>query len=102
MAGKGGYENRSAYCAAKWGVHGFSEALRTELGDRNIRVHLVCPGSVATPWWGQSNAPQPQAVLDRMIRPEEVAEAVRWVLTQPERLQIDEVVINTNRSPWEG
>ena len=36
-----------------------------------------------------------------MIRPEEVSEAVCWVLTQPERLQIDEVVIKTARSPWE-
>ncbi|MDH3674567.1 MAG: SDR family oxidoreductase, partial [Anaerolineae bacterium] len=40
MAGKWGYENRSAYCAAKWGVHGFTEALRVELGDQNIRAHL--------------------------------------------------------------
>jgi NADP-dependent 3-hydroxy acid dehydrogenase YdfG len=35
-----------------------------------------------------------------MIKPDEVAEAVCWVLTQPERLQIDEVVIKTHRSPW--
>jgi NADP-dependent 3-hydroxy acid dehydrogenase YdfG len=101
VAGKYGFENRSAYCAAKWGVHGFTEALRVELDSRNIRVHLICPGSVATPWWTNVNNPQPEEIMRKMIRPEEVAEAVRWVLTQPERLQVDEVVIKTYRSPWD-
>ncbi len=102
VAGKAGFGNRSAYCAAKWGVQGFSEAIRAELDDQGIRVHLVCPGAVATSWWGRTNEAQPDEVLQRMIRPEEVAEAVRWVLTQPDRLQIDEVVIKTHRSPWQG
>lgn len=102
IAGKGGYENSTAYCAAKWGVHGFTEALRAELGRQNIRAYLVCPGAVATPWWDTRHDPQPAEVMERMIRPEEVADAVRWVLTQPERLQINEVVISTYRSPWEA
>lgn len=101
VAGKYGYENRSAYCAAKWGVHGFTEALRAELVGQNIRFHLICPATVATPWWDTNNNPQPDGVLARMVQPEEVAEAVRWVLTQPDRLQIDEIVVNTSRSPWE-
>ena len=100
VAGKHGYENRSAYCAAKWGVHGFTEALRAELVDQNIRFHLICPATVATPWWDTNSNSQPDEVLARMIQPEEVAEAVRWVLTQPDRLQIDEIVVNTSRSPW--
>jgi 3-oxoacyl-[acyl-carrier protein] reductase len=99
-AGKYGYENRSAYCAAKWGLHGFTEALRVELGSRNIRFHLICPGAVATPWWETNNNPQIEAIKHKMIQPGEVAEAVRWVLTQPERLQIDEIVLKTQRSPW--
>ncbi len=99
VAGKYGFENRTAYCAAKWGVHGFTAALKAELGDK-IRTHLICPGPVATPWWDTADDPQPEAVLARMIQPEEVAEAVRWVLTQPERLQIDEIVIKTHGNPW--
>ena len=102
VAGKTGYENRSAYCAAKWGVHGFTEALKVELAAKNIRLHLICPGAVATPWWGNTNDVQPDEVMARMIQAEEVAEAVRWVLAQPERVQIDELVIKTYRSPWVG
>lgn len=101
VAGKYGFENRTAYCAAKWGVHGFTEALRAELGDQNIRAYLICPGAVATPWWGTANDPQTEEVMARMIRPEEVAEAVRWILTQPDRIQVDEIVLKTHRSPWE-
>jgi NADP-dependent 3-hydroxy acid dehydrogenase YdfG len=102
VAGKYGYENLTAYCAAKWGVHGFTEALRVELGRRNIRAYLICPGAVATPWWETTNDPQPEDIMRRMVWPAEVAEAVRWVLTQPDRLQIDEVVIKPYRSPWEA
>ena len=101
MAGKWGYENRSAYCAAKWGLHGFTEALRVELGDQHIRTHLVCPGAVATPWWDHVDNAQPDEVLQHMVRPEEVAQTVRWLLTQPERVQIDEVVIRPFRHPWD-
>lgn len=100
VAGKYGFENRSAYCAAKWGVHGFTEALRVELAGRNIQFHLICPAAVATPWWDTIDNPQSDEVLARMVQPAEVAEAVRWTLAQPDRLQIDEVVIKTRRSPW--
>ncbi len=102
VAGKTGDPNRTAYCAAKWGVHGFTAALRAELAPQNIRAHLICPGAVATPWWGTTNDAQPEAVIRRMIRPAEVAEAVRWVLSQPDRIQIDEVVVRTFGSPWAG
>jgi NADP-dependent 3-hydroxy acid dehydrogenase YdfG len=102
LAGKRGDANRTAYCAAKWGVHGFTEALRAELGDQNIRAYLVCPGAVATSWWDSNDDSQPEEIMGRMIRPEEIAEAVRWILTQPGRIQIDEVVINTYHNPWEN
>jgi NADP-dependent 3-hydroxy acid dehydrogenase YdfG len=100
VAGKYGYENLSAYCAAKWGLHGFTEALRAELSGQNIYFHLICPAGVATPWWATRHDPQPDEVMAGMIQPQEVAEAVRWVLSQPDRLQIDEVVIKHRRSPW--
>ncbi|MBU0669125.1 MAG: SDR family NAD(P)-dependent oxidoreductase, partial [Alphaproteobacteria bacterium] len=38
----------TAYCAAKFGVIGYADALRGELSQSGIEVHVVCPGSVAT------------------------------------------------------
>ncbi len=49
MAGKRGTANNAAYCAAKFGVNGLTQALAKELGPRGIRVNAVCPVLVNTP-----------------------------------------------------
>ncbi len=48
IAGKVGVPLRTAYCAAKHGLIGYADALRGELSQTGIGVHVVCPGSVAT------------------------------------------------------
>ncbi|NTZ42525.1 SDR family NAD(P)-dependent oxidoreductase [Altererythrobacter sp. SALINAS58] len=48
IAGKVGVPLRTAYCAAKHGLIGYADALRTELSVTDIEVHVVAPGSVAT------------------------------------------------------
>lgn len=47
-AGKSGFANLAAYCASKFAVNGFTEALAEEVGDYGIRVYAVCPGTVDT------------------------------------------------------
>lgn len=49
IAGKNGFPNSSAYCASKAAVIGFTRSLAAELGDKDITVNAICPGSVATP-----------------------------------------------------
>lgn len=49
LAGKRGSVNNSAYCAAKFGVVGLTQALAKELGPKGIRVNAVCPVYVETP-----------------------------------------------------
>ncbi len=48
VAGKIGVPLRTAYCAAKHGLVGYADALRAELSQSGVCVHVVCPGSVAT------------------------------------------------------
>ena len=48
VAGKVGVPMRTAYCAAKHGLIGYADALRAELSQTGVSVHVVCPGSVAT------------------------------------------------------
>lgn len=48
IAGKVGVPLRTAYCAAKFGLIGYADALRAELSQSGVAVHVVCPGSVAT------------------------------------------------------
>jgi meso-butanediol dehydrogenase/(S,S)-butanediol dehydrogenase/diacetyl reductase len=51
VAGKTGHGGRSAYCASKFAVVGFTQSLAEELGPVNIRVNAVCPGFVRTAMW---------------------------------------------------
>jgi NAD(P)-dependent dehydrogenase (short-subunit alcohol dehydrogenase family) len=51
VSGKQGEQLLSAYCAAKFGVIGFTQTLAKELARYNITVNAVCPGYVYTPGW---------------------------------------------------
>jgi len=48
IAGKVGVPMRTAYCAAKFGLAGYADALRAELSLNGVDVHVIYPGSVAT------------------------------------------------------
>lgn len=48
IAGKVGVPLRTAYCAAKFGLAGYADALRAELSQTGVNVHVIYPGSVAT------------------------------------------------------
>ena len=49
LAGRFGYENRSPYATAKWGIIGFTKSLSIELGKYGIRANAILPGPVAGP-----------------------------------------------------
>lgn len=49
LAAKRGTANNSAYCAAKFGITGLTQAMAKELGPRGIRVNAICPVLVSTP-----------------------------------------------------
>jgi len=48
IAGKVGVPMRTAYCAVKFGLAGYADALRAELSQTGVDVHVIYPGSVAT------------------------------------------------------
>ena len=100
VAGKGVEANRTAYCAAQWGLQGFSLALQAELADTNVRVNVINPASVATDWWTTTDDPQPPPVLDRMMTADDIADAIVWMLTRPDHLFIGELVIHNTLNPW--
>ena len=77
IAGKHGQGWLAAYSATKFGVVGLSQALHKELSNEGIQVTALCPGFVATSMtdWVEGQVPK-----EKMIQPEDVAEAVRYLL----------------------
>jgi NAD(P)-dependent dehydrogenase (short-subunit alcohol dehydrogenase family) len=87
-----GYLHQSAYCASKHGLLGFSRSLALEVKPCNIHVHALCPGGVDTDLikgtaLGERLQGQP------MIRPEDIAGVVMFLLRQPDNIDLAEIVI---------
>ena len=77
IAGKHGQAWLAAYSATKFGVVGLSQALHKELSTDGIQVTALCPAFVAT---AMTDWVEEQVSKDDMIRPEDIAEAVRYLL----------------------
>ncbi|MGE0799670.1 MAG: SDR family oxidoreductase [Lautropia sp.] len=82
-----------AYGASKQGLAPLVELINHQEGHRGIRATLLCPGEVATPMMRQRPVPPPAADLEKMLRPEDVASAIHYVVTAPPRVCINELVI---------
>ena len=75
-----GRKRGTVYCASKFGLRGFGEALRDECASAGVRVTLVHPGSVRTPFFDALDF-QPGAEAENAVLPEEVAQVVSHVLS---------------------
>jgi NAD(P)-dependent dehydrogenase (short-subunit alcohol dehydrogenase family) len=77
ISGKHGEAWLSVYSATKHGVVGWTEAMNKELGQEGIKSLALCPAFVDTP---MTDFVKGQVPADEMIRPEDIAEAVRFML----------------------
>jgi 3-oxoacyl-[acyl-carrier protein] reductase len=73
VAGKQGFAGGTAYCASKYGLRGFSDALREEVGPRGIKVTTVYPPAVDTTIFEGTDFKPDRSTL---MRPERVADVV--------------------------
>lgn len=79
----------SVYSATKAGIQAFAETLRKEVADKNIKVSVIQPGSVATPMQPANEEEQKQAIASHhMLYAEEIADAIHFVLTRSERADV--------------
>ena len=81
LAGLTGVFGYTDYCASKFAVVGFSEALRRELGPRGVRVHVLCPPDTDTPGLAEENRRKPPetaaiSARARVLSADAVAEAL--------------------------
>ena len=98
VVGVKGYQNQSAYAASKHALMGMTKVLAREVRDLGIRVHAVCPGGVDTKLVASARPDLDTSVL---IRPEEIADAVLFLVTREGNAVIDEIHLHRESStPW--
>lgn len=89
LAGKNFFAGGTMYTATKHALMGFSKSLMMEVREYNIRVAVVCPGSVETNFGSKSeNSPISKGEI---LKPEDVADTVAAIIKLPVRALISEV-----------
>jgi NAD(P)-dependent dehydrogenase (short-subunit alcohol dehydrogenase family) len=89
IAGKTGQAWLSVYAATKGAVVNFSQGTQKEVGDAGIQVTALCPAFVDTP---MTEFVKEQVAGEEMIRPEDIAEAVRFLLRTSRNCIVPEIV----------
>lgn len=94
LAGKNALPNGATYSASKWGLNGLSYSVAEELRAHNIRVTVVCPGSVNT-----DLSPHTGKNLSKMLQPADVAHVVAMVVTQAPQSFASEILLRPTQKP---
>jgi NADP-dependent 3-hydroxy acid dehydrogenase YdfG len=75
----------SLYSATKWAVTAMGEALRQELNDTGVRVTLIEPGMVDTPFFDNP--------VSNALQPDDIARAVMFAVSQPPHVDVNEILV---------
>jgi NADP-dependent 3-hydroxy acid dehydrogenase YdfG len=87
----------AAYHATKWGLNGWSDALRQEL-QPDIRVIVVEPGAVATELVSHITHEETRKgtaafVASTSIRPEDIADVIAFAVSRPQSVSLSEILV---------
>jgi len=94
LAGKNALPNGAAYAASKWGLNGLTYSVAEELRAHNIRVSVICPGSVHTEF-----SPHPGKNAAKMLQASDVAHAVAMIVTQAPQSFASEILLRPTQKP---
>ena len=94
LAGKNPIANGAAYAASKWGLNGLSYSVAEELRAHNVRVSVICPGSVHTDF-----NPHTGKDAEKMLQPSDVAHAVAMIVTQAPQSFASEILLRPTQKP---
>ena len=93
-----GYLNQSAYAASKHALLGMTKVLAKEVYREGIRVHAICPGSVATDLIKKAI---PNLDSSEYISPQEIADIAIFLVTTIGCASIDEIHVRRGpATPW--
>ena len=84
----------AAYSASKHALHSFTTSINLEERRHGIKACVIAPGETDTPNLRLRPRPPSKEDLARMLRPEDIAAAVVYAATQPERVSVELIVVN--------
>lgn len=103
-AGRKNSLTRTVYNAVKFGVHAFTETLRMEVAESNVRVSVVAPGVVDTELLDHmedksisESIKKSKAAFDNGLRAKEVAEVIAYLYSLPQHICLREIVLAHTR-----
>jgi NADP-dependent 3-hydroxy acid dehydrogenase YdfG len=104
-AGRVARAGTAVYNLTKFGVNAFTESLRQELQPKRVRVSVVEPGTVDTELSthirdGVREAVQGQLAGLEALRPEDIADAVSYVVTRDRRVAVNEILVRASAQTW--
>jgi NADP-dependent 3-hydroxy acid dehydrogenase YdfG len=82
----------SLYSCTKWAVTAMGEAVRQDLNDTGVRVTVIEPGMVDTPFFDNGAGPG-------ALKPEDIARAVMYAVSQPDHVDVNEILIRPTSQP---
>ena len=104
-AGRVARPGSAVYNLTKFGVTGFSEALRQELLGRRVRVSVVEPGTVDTELVSHLSQDIRQAAESQIgsiepLRPDDIADTVAFIVTRDRRVAVNEILVRAGDQTW--
>jgi NADP-dependent 3-hydroxy acid dehydrogenase YdfG len=104
-AGRVARPGTAVYSLTKFGVNGFSEALRQELQPQHVRVGVVEPGTVDTELASHSRdgvreGIESQIAAMDLLRPEDIADAVAYIVTRDRHVAVNEMLVRASDQTW--
>ncbi len=90
IASERAFRNWSAYCASKFGALGFSECIRQELTDFNIKITSILPGATDTELWNKVPGNWDRK---KMLNPNIIAQVIKETYEKPKEASIEKIII---------
>ena len=85
-------QGQSVYCASKWGVAGFTEALRLDLGgSSNVRIAGLYQGGTHTNLFEKAGDPKDPELFGKFTEPSDLADVVVFMLSRPPKIWLHDV-----------
>ena len=95
VVGFKGYPEQSGYTAMKHGIMGLTKSLAAEAQEHGIRISSILPGGVDTDLVRQA---RPDLARDALMQPEDIAQAVEYLLALSPRAAVDQIYIRRQSS----